>query len=752
MCLRARLPRWRVAAIGSVCVAASGWTCHAGETTEGQSVAAEAQQLEAVLVTGSTDTKTEQSAFEMPFTVNGIPREIIDDELATRLTDALKNVSGIAPNSDNGGTNDNFTLRGFDLDGFGYRNGVRIDIPQFDPAGIERVDVLKGAAANLYGRIEPGGMVNVVTKRPLAERYHSLEQRAGEFDYYRTEGDFTGPVTTDGEWLYRLVFSYQNNGSFRDFVGNERLYLFPSLTWQPSVSTQFNLGFEYKDNVDSIDYGIPTRGEKPLDVPRERFLGLRGAESDRSFYLIDFNWSHVFNERWEFRQKFLWYLNSSDYRDSGPSNFCSDRGQLLPGPLGSCPDANLLDVFVSTPFHEDYDEYFTEIDLTGRIAALGMQHELLFGAEYNRSTQDASLFNAVSLIESPTLRPINFRSPSYQLIADLAPIDVPGNYRAPGFFENRIREHWYALFAQDIVDVTDRFHVVLTGRYDIRASHKAGSCLVLGGATCSASLQEVEDSVFSPRVGANYELLPWLAVYGNYARSFGSPGFGVLADGSPPEFERGEQREVGLKGKWFDERLHATLAFYHLRQSDRTVPVINPNPSVVTQVGEARSQGIELDVQGRLFRRWFLMASYAFTDARVTEDQAIGIESDPFGNQVPVLTPGLTGRRLANVPEHAVSIWSRHALSDAFSVAGGVFAMTSREVDAENTVEVAGYVRVDVAAAYRFRLGSSWLRAQLNVFNLLDNEYFDPQTSFARTINVSPGAPRTVLGSLTIEF
>jgi iron complex outermembrane receptor protein len=173
---------------------------------------------------------------------------------------------------------------------------------------------------------------------------------------------------------------------------------------------------------------------------------------------------------------------------------------------------------------------------------------------------------------------------------------------------------------------------------------------------------------------------------------------------------------------------------------------------VVTQVGEARSQGVELDIQGDLTRRWSILASYAFTDARVTQDQDIATQIDPFGNPVPVMTPGRTGKRLANTPEHAASLWMKYALNDAFTLAGGMFAMTEREVDADNTVDVPGYVRFDLAAAFRHRLGRSWLKTQLNVLNLFDKEYFDPQTSFARTINVSPTAPRTILASLVVEF
>jgi len=130
------------------------------------------------------------------------------------LRDAVRNVSGVVSGFENGGGNDNFTIRDFYLGGIVYRDGVRLDLQRIDPANIERVEVLKGAAASLFGRIEPGGLVNVITKKPQDQPYYSLEQQAAEFDFYRTEADATGPITADKSWLYRAVFSYQNNDSF----------------------------------------------------------------------------------------------------------------------------------------------------------------------------------------------------------------------------------------------------------------------------------------------------------------------------------------------------------------------------------------------------------------------------------------------------------------------------------------------------------------------------------------------------------
>jgi iron complex outermembrane receptor protein len=722
----------RVLPIGLLLIGAG-----AGPTLAGEGLAATdgaTESLETVTVVGTTATKTEQPAFTTPFKVDTVSRETIDDQQPTLLRDILRNVSGIVPSDENGGTNDNFTLRGFALDAFAYRDGVRMDIPQFDPASIERVDVLKGAAANLYGRIEPGGMINIVTKRPLDSPYRSIEQRVGEYDTYRTEGDATGPLTSDGDWLYRFVFSYQNNGSFRDTDGNERLFLFPQLTWQPTSRTRLHLGYEHKYNNDAIDYGLPAIGDRPARVPRERYLAVRGAESDRHFDLVDFDWSHDLNDRWTVSQRFQWYLNRTEYKDSQALGF------FVP------PQPDRLDLLVSRPFTEDYDDYFTELRLSGRVDAFGVGHQLLFGFEYNRATHDNRLFNINSLQHGPTLLPIDIFAPEYQHIDDLPPIDVAGNVANPAFFRLREEEQWQALTAQDVMRVGDRLHVVVSGRYDIDATSRTGTCLA-SGELCEVTLQEVSDSVFSPRVGANYQLLPWLAIFGSYAESFGNPGAGVLADGSPPGFEEGEQFEGGLKGRWRDGALSASLSYYDLTKSNVAVPALQPSIGVVTEVvGEARSRGVELDFFGKVTERWTVHGALAYTDARVTAD------SDVDAGPPTVVTDGRKGLRLANVPEFSGSLWTKYALTDAFSVGGGVYAMTEREADADNLVELPGYARVDLAAIYRRALGTAGLTAQLNVLNLFDKTYFDSQTSVAQTINASPAAPRTLLGTIRLEF
>ncbi|MEI8210319.1 MAG: TonB-dependent receptor plug domain-containing protein [Methylococcales bacterium] len=192
----------------------------------------------------STATKTDTPIFDTPVSLQVVPRAVMDDQNTPRIKDALENVSGVRPLTTMGmGTG--YIMRGFATNRV-YRNGL-VAAPnawpsEFDTANLESVEVLKGPTAVLFGRAEPGGLINLTTKKPLDTPYYSLQQQFGSYDYYRTQWDATGPINKDKTLLCRFNGSYQNNNSFRDLVSNDRVMISPSLTWKPNDKTDFSLG------------------------------------------------------------------------------------------------------------------------------------------------------------------------------------------------------------------------------------------------------------------------------------------------------------------------------------------------------------------------------------------------------------------------------------------------------------------------------------------------------------------------------
>ncbi|SFK22732.1 iron complex outermembrane recepter protein [Nitrosomonas aestuarii] len=240
-----------------------------------------------------------------PASVQVVPQAVLEDQQAIQIEDAVKNVSGVSPGFSFGGMSQSFMVRGFETGFASFRDGFRFPLAtKFSLANIARVEVLKGATANLYGRIEPGGMVNLVTKRPQTERYYALNQQFGSYGQFQTLADATGAINKSGTLLYRLNFEYLNQNSFRDFGFTDRIFVAPSVTWKIAPSTQFDVDFTYKDLETREDFGIVALGNRPAKLPRSRFLDEPADKTHENIYNTAATLTHAFNDDWRARARF----------------------------------------------------------------------------------------------------------------------------------------------------------------------------------------------------------------------------------------------------------------------------------------------------------------------------------------------------------------------------------------------------------------------------------------------------------------
>ena len=220
--------------------------------------------------TATTATKTDTPIFDLPVSIQVVPREVLDDRQVILLQDALETVSGVVPFAIGGGAFDSPRIRGFEAFRNVYRDGFRGHFSANyiqSTAHLNRVEVLKGPASVLYGRMEPGGLINQVSKQPLAMPYYSLQQQFGSFDLYRTTLDAAGPLTEDQSLLYRVNFEYLDSGSFRDFVGAETVFVAPVLTWNLSDRTHITLNLQYQHSDRVTDRGLVAIGVPPRIAP-----------------------------------------------------------------------------------------------------------------------------------------------------------------------------------------------------------------------------------------------------------------------------------------------------------------------------------------------------------------------------------------------------------------------------------------------------------------------------------------------------
>ncbi|CBK40416.1 TonB-dependent siderophore receptor [Nitrospira defluvii] len=683
----------------------------------------------------TTATKTDTPIHETPASIQVVPRQVIEDQKTPRMKDALENVSGVRPNQSIGSGN-RFIIRGFPDLGKTYRNGLLATSPsgfpfEMDTANIESIEVLKGPASILYGRIEPGGMINVNTKRPLDTPHGALEQQFGSYSFYRTLWDVGGAITDSRSLSVRFAGGYQNSGSFRDFNFIDRKVFNPSVTWRPTDKTTMTVDVEILKQDFRADSGIPVIGTRPAPVPISRSYGDPNTPvSFTNKTHIGFNLDHTFNESWKLTNRFLSSFIDAESIWANPAPAFGNALQA---------DGRTLNrnIFGQTSYVRTYA---TNLDLTGKFRVMGTQHKLLVGLDYTKATTDYWFFGNFN-VSNPALA-IDLFNPTYGI--------PPGLFTAarsiterPNANFNVFQEHWYGLYIQDQVTVFDRLHLLLGGRYDW-AEVGRGRGATFDAASAAVDGVTRKDSRFNPRFGLLYDLTPWLAMYGNYVTSFGANN-GVSSTNQPFPPQTGKQREAGLKADLFDHRLNATLAFYHLTRNNLVTPdLASGDPLARIVVGEQRSQGIEFDMTGRVTNAVSVIGSYAYTDTRVTKDNS-----------------GLQEKRLPGVPLHGGSLWMKYDFAElsgpvkGLSVGFGTYISGSRHGDIQNTFTLPGYVRLDGFAAYRWMIGPTRAIAQVTVRNLLNQEYYenaDQNSNVAPRNGVYPGAPMTVFGSLRLEY
>jgi iron complex outermembrane receptor protein len=657
---------------------------------------------------GSTATKTDTPLRDVPANIQVIPRRVLEDQGATRIDDALRNVSGITFGNAFGGRISQFTGRGFAVTQF--RNGL------FEAGGsgalvgfnsrtspeiadIEQIEVLKGPASVLFGQVEPGAMVNLVTKKPLFKPYYSASFTAGSFNFYRPSIDFSDTLDEKGTVSYRLNMAIENAKSFRDFVETERLFIAPAIAWKLSPKTTLNFEGSFLYDKRPIDRGLVALGTGVPKVPISRYLGpgtKRNTFDEKRGYLY---LNHQFSDALSFRSTFR-ITKSIELRP-------------LAVQAGNLRANNRTVPLSSNAIDQLYETYTWQNDLIAKFNTGSIKHTFLIGLELNKIS-GWNYNNFASGARDVTT--IDLFNPDYSRTRIPVLRPAPQNDRN---YDVKL----LGLYIQDQIDLSENFKLILGGRYDGYSQDE------LRPNNINLSDRQ-KGSAFSPRVGLVYQPSKTISLYANYARSF-QPQIGKSLDLKPFIPERGTQYEVGIKADLIPNRLSATLAGYQITKSN----VLTTDPRDVNfsiQVGEQRSRGIELDLSGEILPGWNVIASYAYTDAEIRKDNRF-----PVGNQ------------LINIPANTASLWTTYTLQSGslkgLGFGAGVFFVDQRSGDLSNSFEVPSYTRVDASIYYAI----GGLKASLNFKNLFDTVYYSGTQNRS---SILPGQPFTVQGTLSYTF
>ena len=648
----------------------------------------------------SVGTKTDTPLRDIPQAIQVVPQQVLREQQVTRLDDALRNTAGVNQ-AFNFGPFTFYNIRGFDATETNLLRNGQIDTlagQVTELSSVDRVEVLKGPASVLFGLGNPGGSINIVSKRPLRDPLASADLTVGSNSLYRGAVDFSGPLNDSKSILYRLNLAYKNSGSFVDFFNGESFNISPVVSVALSDKTNLTVETEYIRSRDTYASGIPVVGSilpNPNGrVSRNLNLTEPSDRVEQKITRFGYKIDHKFSDNWSIDNSF-----SLAFRD-----IFQKRTDL--GSLGA--DNRTVTRSFSESFGENRN-YALSTNLTGKFATGSVQNQLLVGFDLNRFDNS-----------TPTVP--SFEAPSIDIFNPVAgrprTATVLGNFGESGL---RQQTNSLGIYIQDQAALTDTLKLVLGGRFDF-VDRKYED---LAANTSSSG----SDSAFSPRVGVVYQPTKTISVYGSYTSSFTPPGgsffFGVNSSFKP---ERGNQYELGVKADLTD-RLSATVALFDLTRTNVTTADLN-NPGVSIQVGEQNSRGLELSLAGKISPGWNISTSYAYTDARITKD-----------NSLPV------GNRLSNVPNHALSLWTGYEVQQGdlqgWGAGLGLFYVGDR-ADFDNSYSVPSYLRTDAAISYK----RDQFKAALNFRNLFNTNYFE--SSLGSRVYV--GQPFTVQANVGWEF
>ncbi|MCU6385003.1 TonB-dependent siderophore receptor [Enterobacter quasiroggenkampii] len=652
----------------------------------------------------STATLTNMPMLDIPQVVNTVSDNVLEDQHATTLDEALYNVSNVVQTNTLGGTQDAFVRRGFgaNRDGSIMTNGLRTVLPRSFNAATERVEVLKGPASTLYGILDPGGLINVVTKRPEKTFGGSISATSSSFGGGTGLVDVTGPI--DGTRLaYRLTGEYQDEDYWRNF-GNERsTFIAPSLTWFGDDATVTVL-YSHRDYKTPFDRGtiFDLNTKKAVDVDRKtRFdepFNITDGQSD----LAQLNAEYRLNSQWT--AKFDYSYSQDKYSDNQARVMAYDAKT---GNLTRRVDATQ---------GSTQRMHSTRADLQGNVDIAGFYNEILTGVSY----ENYDLLRT-DMMRCKNVKDFNIYHPTYGNLGKCTTVSASDS-------DQTLKQESYSAYAQDALYLTDKWIAVAGMRYQYYTQY-AGKGRPFNVNTDS------RDEQWTPKLGLVYKLTPSVSLFANYSQTFMPQSSIASYIGDLPP-ETSNAYEVGAKFDLFDG-VTANIALFDIHKRNVLYNESVGGETIAKTAGRVRSQGVEVDLAGSLTENTNIIASYGYTDAKVLED------------------PDYAGKPLPNVPRHTGSLFLTYDIHNAFAgntltLGGGGHGVSRRSATNGADYYLPGYFVADAFAAYKMKLQYP-VTLQVNVKNLFDKTYY---TSSIATNNLGNqiGDPREVQFTVKMEF
>jgi len=708
-------------------------TVQAGETLQLDFTLTEnSTELTTIVVAASQSmNKTPVAIGKMPVAPMDLPQAIatvgepiIRDQQAQRLSDVVKNVNGVYLSTTRASTQESFSARGYGFSSTNmFKNGSRVNSGAMpEVSSLERVEVLKGGAAILYGNVAPGGILNMVTKKPKFYFGGEVSLRAGSYGLIKPALDIYGPISQ--QIAYRLNATYESADSYRDHVSSERFYVNPSFLFKLGNRTELIVEGDYLKHDFTPDFGIGSLDNTRIaDVPRSRFMGTSWQYNTSQQATASATINHSFNPNWRLSGILSYQQFDRDYyaveRIQAKAN--GDWGR----PLGRVDTKENM--------------VTGQVNLTGKFKTGKVEHTLLAGMDADRYITETYNYD----IQGKIYDSINLLDPN----KFVPRTDIPVATRVT-FVKTPL--HRFGAYVQDLISISDKIKFLAGVRWSFQESPAATTTHLLKNDSISKGNHR-SDNAFSPKFGLVYKLKPTMSFFVSYSNSFTiNNGLDIYNNALPPSII--DQYEAGVKNMFFNNRLTVNLTAYrivnnNLAQTAQYDKDGNPNnnSSLKELTGQTVSKGIELDINANLQKGITIIAGYSYNDMRYTETP------DRPGSYV-------TGERLVNTPAHTANgtifyLFETGALkglklgASAFYAGdrfGGWNNTKGQTQNYSRLIPVDGFTTFDVMAGYTYEKFA--LMAKVSNLTNTHNYYVHENYS------INPIAPRQIIATLSYKF
>ena len=731
----------------------------AGETLEiNFQLSENAVDLQSVEITGRRSigyrneetysaTKTGTLIKDAPVSIDFVTKELALDQAAFTLNDVVKNVAGVNQFS----FYNDISIRGFRVQGQrnngtllnGMRSITSFWKPQLIPH-IERVEVIKGPASALFGNATPGGTINRVSKKPLAESRKSISTTVGSFNTLRTLADFTGAMTEDKKLLYRLNLGYESTDGFRDLQFNRNLVIAPSFAFLPTENTSLNFDIVYQNSEGRLDRGQAAFGNRDLfSTPITKSLSAVNDYLNEVTLNTTVSLRHQFSNRLSFNSIYQLSSYNEDLLEHRTSNSFAVLGD---GTIDETKVAMRVFERKRKWNNNTFNNYLNFDFSIGEV-----RNKLLLGYDYFRqellpggSQLEARSYLLQNGTATNVFNPAN--ATNYVLDVNGNPVMNVAHFDLTSPVANGIRD------MSNYVYRTTTFNQFLQQAHGLYIQNQTeiGNLKVLLGLRQeyfsdflnynSESEQEVEQSSLLPRVGLVYTVNERVNLYGTWVQGYQPQNTAAIINpeaGGPFDPLTSEMFEIGAKSEWFNNRLSATLALYQITERGGLYNANDPNnPERLVQLGEEQSRGFELNISGSILPNWSIVAGYAFNDAEITDAD----------------DPEVIGRQKPNAPRNTANLWTKYIIDygklEGLGLGFGYNYVSERFGSIVSATEpdiFPSYSLFDAALYYKLNK----VQFQINVNNLFNKTHW---VGGYDVIRAFPGSPRAVMTTVSYTF